>query len=86
MVPFRMTRQIRNQMLPMKEKGLMEGVMIHTLHALRVNSEVLLSTMDVFIKEPSLDWKVSSPQNFANASTSNLCRFCVKIDFKVSHI
>ena len=54
-----MTRQIRNLMMPLKEKGLMEGIMIHTLRALRHNSDLLMCTMDVFIKEPSLDWKVN---------------------------
>lgn len=33
--------------------------MVHTLRALRNNHELLLNTMDVFIKEPSLDWQVS---------------------------
>jgi len=37
----------------------MEGVMVHSLQALRSNSELLLTMMDVFIKEPSLDWKVT---------------------------
>ena len=32
--------------------------MIHALHALRKNSDLLLNTMDVFIKDQSLDWKV----------------------------
>ena len=58
LMPFRLTRQLRNIMLPMQEKGLMDGVMIHTLSAMRRNIHILLSTMDIFIKEPSLDWKV----------------------------
>lgn len=57
MMPFRLTRQLRNVMLPLREKGLMEGVMVHSLQALRANSELLLTMMDVFIKEPSLDWQ-----------------------------
>lgn len=57
-MPFRMTRQIRNLIMPLKEKGLMEGTMVHTLRALRKNSDLLLNTMDIFIKEPSVDWKV----------------------------
>ena len=32
--------------------------MVHTLRALRNSPELLLNTMDVFVKEPSLDWKV----------------------------
>lgn len=58
LMPFRMTRQMQNLMMPLKETGLMEGTMVHTLRALRSNHDLLLCTMDVFIKEPSLDWKV----------------------------
>ncbi|KAK2172232.1 hypothetical protein NP493_979g00000 [Ridgeia piscesae] len=57
LMPFRLTRQIRNLSLPVGEKGLTQGTMIHALHALRTNHDLLLCTMDVFIKEPSLDWK-----------------------------
>ncbi len=32
--------------------------MIHTMNALRANSDLLLSTMDVFIKEPLMEWMV----------------------------
>jgi hypothetical protein len=34
--------------------------MVYTMRALRNNHEILLNTMDVFVKEPSLDWQVSS--------------------------
>jgi DNA-dependent protein kinase catalytic subunit len=59
LVPFRLTRQLRNVLLPLREKGLMEGIMVHSLQALRSNSETLLTMMDIFIKEPSLDWQVT---------------------------
>ncbi|PVD38356.1 hypothetical protein C0Q70_00970 [Pomacea canaliculata] len=55
---FRLTRQIVNLGLPFKVKGLLENTMIHVLHALRQNHDLLLSTMDVFVKEVSLDWLV----------------------------
>ncbi|XP_053322155.1 DNA-dependent protein kinase catalytic subunit [Spea bombifrons] len=57
LMPFRLTRQIVNLMLPMKETGLFDSVMVHALRAYRTNPDLLISTMDVFIKEPSLDWK-----------------------------
>ena len=59
LMPFRLTRQFVNLMLPLKESGTLKNVMVHTLRALRNNHELLLNTMDVFIKEPSLDWQVS---------------------------
>ncbi|XP_074649158.1 DNA-dependent protein kinase catalytic subunit-like [Tubulanus polymorphus] len=55
LMPFRLTRQILNLMLPMKEKGLFECTMIHSLQALRNDHDLLLSTMDIFIKDQSLD-------------------------------
>ena len=59
LLPFRLTQQFVNLMLPLKESGTLKNVMVHTLRALRNNHELLLNTMDVFIKEPSLDWQVS---------------------------
>lgn len=58
LMPFRLTRQFLNLMLPLKESGILQSVMVHTLRALRNNHQLLLNTMDVFIKEPSLDWQV----------------------------
>ncbi|XP_053571003.1 LOW QUALITY PROTEIN: DNA-dependent protein kinase catalytic subunit [Bombina bombina] len=57
LMPFRLTRQIVNLMLPMKESGLFESVMVHALRAYRTHPDLLINTMDVFVKEPSLDWK-----------------------------
>uniref|UniRef100_A0A663MNQ6 DNA-dependent protein kinase catalytic subunit n=1 Tax=Athene cunicularia TaxID=194338 RepID=A0A663MNQ6_ATHCN len=57
LIPFRLTRQFVNLMMPVKEWGLIYSVMVHTLRAYRVDPDLLISTMDVFVKEPSLDWK-----------------------------
>ncbi|XP_042320371.1 DNA-dependent protein kinase catalytic subunit [Sceloporus undulatus] len=57
LMPFRLTRQFINLMLPMKESGLIYNVMMHSLRAYRADQDVLINTMDVFVKEPSLDWK-----------------------------
>ncbi|XP_069813698.1 DNA-dependent protein kinase catalytic subunit isoform X2 [Dendropsophus ebraccatus] len=57
LMPFRLTCQIINLMLPLKETGLFDSVMVHALRAYRRNPDLLISTMDVFVKEPSLDWK-----------------------------
>lgn len=71
LIPFRLTRQLRNLMMPLQVHGLMESTMIHTLRALRNNCDLLLNTMDIFVKEPSVDWLVSAPifqaeQNFTD--------------------
>ncbi|XP_066480516.1 DNA-dependent protein kinase catalytic subunit [Tiliqua scincoides] len=57
LMPFRLTRQFVNLMLPMKESGLIYSVMVHSLRAYRADPDIIISTMDVFVKEPSLDWK-----------------------------
>ncbi|GFR71479.1 DNA-dependent protein kinase catalytic subunit [Elysia marginata] len=56
LMPFRLTRQLTNLNMPLQVKGQMESCMRHVLRALRADSDLLLSTMDVFVKEPSLDW------------------------------
>lgn len=58
LMPLRLTRQLRNLMMPLQVHGLMESTMIHTLRALRNNCDLLLNTMDIFVKEPSVDWLV----------------------------
>ncbi|XP_006170510.1 DNA-dependent protein kinase catalytic subunit [Tupaia chinensis] len=57
LMPFRLTRQFIHLMLPMKETGLMYSVMVHALRAFRSDPDLLINTMDVFVKEPSFDWK-----------------------------
>lgn len=57
-MPFRLTRQFVSLMKPMAESGLIRSVMVHSLRAFRDEPDLLLNTMDVFVKEPSLDWKV----------------------------
>ncbi|XP_030070017.1 DNA-dependent protein kinase catalytic subunit [Microcaecilia unicolor] len=56
LMPFRLTRQFVQLMLPMKESGLIESVMVHALRAYRTDPSLLITTMDVFVKEPCLDW------------------------------
>ncbi|XP_077979786.1 DNA-dependent protein kinase catalytic subunit-like [Glandiceps talaboti] len=57
LMPIRLTRQILNLMMPMKEEGLILSNMAHCLRSLRNNPDLLLNTMDVFVKEPHLDWE-----------------------------
>ncbi|XP_038296992.1 DNA-dependent protein kinase catalytic subunit isoform X4 [Canis lupus familiaris] len=57
LMPFRLTRQFINLMLPMKEAGVVYSIMVHALRAFRSHSDLLTNTMDVFVKEPSFDWK-----------------------------
>ncbi|XP_058131499.1 DNA-dependent protein kinase catalytic subunit [Dasypus novemcinctus] len=57
LMPFRLTRQFVSLMLPMREAGLLDSVMVHALRAFRAHPDLLTNTMDVFVKDPSFDWK-----------------------------
>lgn len=57
LMPFRLTNQFVYLMQPLKESGLIQSIMTHSLRAYRAEPDLLLNTMDVFVKEPSLDWK-----------------------------
>jgi phosphatidylinositol kinase/protein kinase (PI-3 family) len=57
-MPIRLTRQILKVIAPLEQNGIFESSMLHTLRALRENNDLLLCTLDVFIKEPSMDWIV----------------------------
>ena len=56
---MRLTPQFINLCLPHKHSGQLRSCMVHTLRALQSSPSALLNTMDVFVKEPSVDWKVS---------------------------
>ncbi|KAJ5076723.1 DNA-dependent protein kinase catalytic subunit [Anaeramoeba ignava] len=56
LVPFRMTPQLTNLFRPLETNGIIQQTMLHTLRVLRENQEILLNVMDIFLKEPLLDW------------------------------
>ena len=58
LMPIRLTRQILKLIAPLEERGLFEASMVHTMRALRENNDLLMCILDVFIKEPSIDWIV----------------------------
>jgi DNA-dependent protein kinase catalytic subunit len=58
LVPIRLTRQILKLIAPLEHHGLFEASMTHTIRALRENNDTLMCILDVFIKEPSVDWIV----------------------------
>eukprot|EP00028_Trichosphaerium_sp_Am-I-7-wt_P001244 CAMPEP_0168535906 /NCGR_PEP_ID=MMETSP0405-20121227/19121_1 /TAXON_ID=498012 /ORGANISM="Trichosphaerium sp, Strain Am-I-7 wt" /LENGTH=462 /DNA_ID=CAMNT_0008563587 /DNA_START=274 /DNA_END=1662 /DNA_ORIENTATION=+ len=57
LIPFRLTMQLQNFLKPLDSQGLLKHDMVHALSALQGGKEILLGTMDVFIKEPLLDWE-----------------------------
>ncbi|KAF9360792.1 hypothetical protein BGX26_007743 [Mortierella sp. AD094] len=57
LAPFRLTRQLESFLNPLGTKGLLEHPMVCIMKALQSKKEVILNTMDVFVKEPLLDWR-----------------------------
>ena len=57
-MPFRLTSQMTNLLLPLKEPTPYKQAMTAVLQALRKEANLLLATMDVFVNEPLLDWQV----------------------------
>jgi DNA-dependent protein kinase catalytic subunit len=64
LMPIRLTRQLLKLNAPLEQNGILEATMIHTLNALRENHDLLLCMLDVFIREPSVDWIVSCCLDF----------------------
>lgn len=58
LVPLRLTPQFEQILQPYGLNGLLHCVMRQVLSVMRSNREQLLNLMDVFVKEPTLDWMV----------------------------
>ncbi|KYQ91591.1 DNA-dependent protein kinase subunit [Tieghemostelium lacteum] len=56
LMPFRLTRQFTSFLQPLDPVGLLSHNMTYTMSALQQHKDILLTTMDVFVKEPLLDW------------------------------
>lgn len=57
LIPFRLTQQMINILLPLQDASPYKQSMIAVLQAFRKHASSLLNTMDVFINEPLLDWE-----------------------------
>lgn len=60
LMPFRLTAQIQFVLEPIGVTGLLERCMIHAMRCFRAERKVLKSCMDLFVREPTLDWLNSS--------------------------
>ena len=56
LMPFRLTRQIRHALGPAGPAGAFQAALRESLRALRESRAQLLASMEVFVREPSLDW------------------------------
>ncbi|XP_065559810.1 DNA-dependent protein kinase catalytic subunit-like isoform X1 [Artemia franciscana] len=55
-VPIRLTPQIAEVTEPIGILGIMKSSMVHALNAIKEDNDVFLAVLDVFVKEPSIDW------------------------------
>ena len=72
LMPFRLTKQFRNLLLPLKDLGPYKLPMTSVMRALRSNSDILLCTMDIFVNEPLVDWQVGCLIVYLRLLTSQL--------------
>lgn len=67
LVPFRLTPQIQYLLSPHPAKaGDLRQSMVHCLSVVRLHQETLLTMLDVFLKEPLVDWMVSNLEQGEN--------------------
>ena len=71
LAPFRLTRQLEAFLNPLGSKGLLEHPMVCIMKALQSKRDVILNTMDIFVKEPLLDWRKHAINQAREQSKSN---------------
>ncbi|XP_024384636.1 uncharacterized protein [Physcomitrium patens] len=57
LVPFRLTAQLKNFLLPLTAVGLLRSDMVRIMTALRGSRGLISAVMEVFVKEPLVDWR-----------------------------
>lgn len=56
LIPFRLTPQFVNVMMPFGTTGLISSCMVHALKVFRRERKLLLACLEVFLREPTIDW------------------------------
>jgi DNA-dependent protein kinase catalytic subunit len=56
LMPFRLTPQFVNVMNPMQVSGIITKCMTHSLRCFRNSKKLLKACMEVFVREPAIDW------------------------------
>ncbi|KAJ3157367.1 hypothetical protein HDU89_002781 [Geranomyces variabilis] len=57
LVPFRLTRQLELALTPLGTSVLLENTMVNVLTAMREGKDVLLNVLNIFVKEPLMEWR-----------------------------
>lgn len=75
LIPFRLTPQFVNVMSPFGVTGLIKTCMANALRVFRSDEKLILSCLEVFLREPTIDWLYSAlvaqddPAEFDTLST-----------------
>jgi DNA-dependent protein kinase catalytic subunit len=57
LIPFRLTPQFVNVMDPLGVSGAIKKCMFHALRCFRASKDLLMACMEVFVKDPAVDWQ-----------------------------
>ncbi|KAH9256771.1 hypothetical protein BASA81_005065 [Batrachochytrium salamandrivorans] len=57
LVPFRLTQQIKEFVDPLGIHVMLEPPMIHVMTALREKKDMIMTALDIFVKEPLIEWQ-----------------------------
>uniref|UniRef100_A0A182VQI2 non-specific serine/threonine protein kinase n=1 Tax=Anopheles minimus TaxID=112268 RepID=A0A182VQI2_9DIPT len=69
LVPFRLTPQFVGVMEPMRLAGILQKCHLHTLQCLRESRMLLRACLEVFVREPTVDWlRAARHRMVANAN------------------
>lgn len=60
MLPFRLTSQFTGAVAPLETTGIIKKTMVHGLRVFRAQRKLLMACMEVFVREPTLDWLQSA--------------------------
>ncbi|XP_050085552.1 DNA-dependent protein kinase catalytic subunit-like [Anopheles aquasalis] len=66
LVPFRLTPQFMGVMEPLRLSGILHKCHLYTLQCLRDSRKLLRACLEVFIREPTLDWLEAAKQRTAD--------------------
>lgn len=71
-VPFRLTPQFVNVLEPMGIDGMVKKNMIHVMRCLRDYSRPILICLEMFVKEPTIDWLLRSKMKSVGNAEANV--------------
>lgn len=72
LTPFRLTAQFVNALSPLRTHGLLSECMAHVLRKLAMEEKTLVTTLDAFVREPSMNWLDTSSDDGSSSDVSGV--------------